>query len=137
MSVLHNPGPGEILDRLSILALKLTYGAQAGRDLTHWQEERDALWQQLTESWGSVHVGHAYVDLASVNAALWQAEEEIRRLRALPEGARAQWTGGLGNVWTVAVAMVAMHIANLNDSRADLVALINREAGLDRPQEKL
>lgn len=133
MSRLHDPGPGEILDRLTILALKIVHGEYAGRDTTHWKEEYYALDSTKTPSIPIVQV----VELAAVNGALWQAEDEIRRLRALPEGRRDQWTGSVGNTWVVDVANVALRIATLNDRRAELVARINLDTGIDRGPEKL
>lgn len=131
MSVLHNPGPGEILDRITILSLKLTYGALARHDLTQWQEELRALWLLLAvpHAW-AVSAGLNYADLAAVNAALWQAEDHLRALRAEDPSIRLE-------EWTQDAQRTGFHIQSLNDRRADLVALINREAGLDRPQEKL
>ncbi len=142
MSRLHDPGPGEVLDRLSILALKIVYAKQAGRAVDQWESELRALISALggTLHDGSDHARAALVrqlELAAVNAALWQAEDEMRTLRDTPETARADWTGFHGKPWLHAAGLCGMRIQSLNDRRAELVTLINVNAGVDRPSDKL
>jgi len=124
MSRLHNPGPGEILDRLTILALKIVHGQMAGRDITHWVEERDALDNLKVPNIPILRV----VELAAVNGALWQAEDDLRRERTATEHYVSQ---------TAVIAQTAIRIQQLNDRRAALVSLINVNAGVDRPPDKL
>jgi len=116
MSRLHTPGPGDLLDRLTILALKLTYGREAGRDLTRWRQEFDALEAQLGQK------VDAYLMLAAINAALWQAEDEMRRYRSW--GSRSQ-------SWIKEVAVCGVRIQSLNDHRCALVAQLNGEPGME------
>lgn len=133
MSRLHNPGPGEILDRLTILALKITHGRLTGISLTHWEDELHAL---IAISGGILHLGSekdrtTYVhqlELAAVNGALWQEEDELRRLRLIAQAYEG---------WTGETARCGLRIQQLNDRRAELVTLINSNAGVNRPPDKL
>lgn len=125
MSRLHNPGPGEILDRLTILFLKITYGQHAGRDITHWEDELGSLFRSYVQS---KYPAHEF-ELAAVNAALWQAEDEMREYR------REHAQGSSEPAETG--AEIGVRIQALNDRRAELVALINTNAGVRRPGEKM
>lgn len=130
MSRLHDPGPGEILDRLTILALKALYGKQAGRDTTEWVRETEALGKQISPDL-STRVLLQLLDLAAVNAALWQAEDDIRRYRT--EGVQHRD----GVTFHAEVGRCAMQIQALNDRRAELITLININTGIERPSDKV
>ena len=125
-----NLGPGELADRLSILALKIAHGLQADRDVTHFINERNVLLVQLRA--GSTDAGlEQLFELAAVNAMLWHAEDDLREYRAdftvngatLPEA--------------LAVVAIAFRIQSLNDRRAELVGTLNKLAGQDLGPEKL
>lgn len=121
---LINYGTGEILDRLTILSLKLLYGDQAGKDTSHFRNERNALVVKINAGKGfPVEQG---LELAAVNAALWQAEDEIREYRR-----------NAANIDPLTVADVAFRIQALNDRRAELIAQINASTGEAAGQEKL
>lgn len=131
MSRLYNPGPGEILDRLTILALKITYGKLHGIPITHWEEERGALSTALSSCQVKcIADGGGMLELAAVNAALWQAEDQLRMLR--PKLAPLPPWDPVKDAQDV-----AFHIQSLNDRRAELVTLINTHAGVSRPPDKL
>lgn len=131
MSRLHNPGPGEILDRLTILALKVTYGKLAGIGTAHWTEEQtalaDQLWNTPPGAGASRIRGVQWMELAAINAALWQAEDNLRRERDTQAYVSQ----------SVVIAQIAITIQKLNDRRAELVTLINANAGVGRPPDKL
>ena len=40
-----DPGPGDLIDRLSILNLKIAHGQEAGKDTHHFATERQAILQ--------------------------------------------------------------------------------------------
>lgn len=122
MSRLHDPGPGEILDRLTILARKLVEGWLKRVTTAHWAEEYAAL---TAASPGWTGVLDLVLELAAVNAALWQAEDELRRLRE--QDVPHQGVG----------YRLAVRIQQLNDRRAELITLINTHAGINRGPEKL
>lgn len=118
---LIDPGTGELSDRLSILALKLLFGREAGKDVSHFEKEQTSILikirtKDLNGAWF-----HCYTELAAVNAALWHAEDALRRLREDPPS-RAP------TVWED-IGRLAIRIQAFNDRRAELIAAINKEAG--------
>jgi hypothetical protein len=132
MARLVNIGAGEVTDRLTILSLKILHGRAAGKPTDHFARERDVLLTQirartLNGSWFA-----QVLELAAVNAALWQAEEALRALRRdlQPGGAKD------GNGWGDA-GLLAVRIQDLNDQRAALVASINTHTGECDGAEKL
>ena len=125
MTRLVNFGLGEVCDRLSILALKILYGELKGVDVGHFQRERAALLPRLSASSAGRWTEH-YIDLAAVNAALWQAEDELRSYKL--EGQ------SISN--RDEIVECAFRIQEWNDKRAQLVQQINALVG-DAVQEKL
>lgn len=124
MSRLVNPGTGEISDRLSILALKIRAGSDAAKDVTHFETERAALLTKIHARVLNAMWFDAFIDLAAVNAFLWQAEDELRTLRGgKPDPDRT--------------VDVAFRIQALNDRRAMLIEQINKEAGDPAEKEKI
>ena len=111
-------GLGEVLDRLSILALKISYAGDAGKPVDHFTRERAKLLVQATTR-VSGRVFECYAELAVVNARLWQSEDALRELRR---------TSGSGADWPT-VGQLAFEIQALNDRRAALVAEITRVTG--------
>lgn len=139
---LINYGPGEISDRLSILALKIVVSTEKGRDATHFRTEQTALLTQIRARTLNGKWFEAYTALAAVNALLWHAEDELRLHRA--QGRR--YLGGLPPAmpedvqvatWTQAIVVLAFRIQALNDERAALVQKINEDAGEAGGAEKL
>lgn len=130
---LVNPGTGEISDRLTILALKIRAGGDAGKDVTHFEVERAALLTKIHARTLNAQWFDAFVELGAVNAFLWQAEDDLRGHRAnltpvdAKEGIRIYHT----------VAHLAVRIQELNDRRAALIEQINKEAGDPAEKEKL
>lgn len=129
---LVNYGPGEITDRLTILALKILYGRKAGKPVAHFETEKAALLAQIRSRTLNGKWFDAVVELAAINGALWRSEDALRQLRKdlQPGGARD------GNGWGEA-AIIAFGIQELNDDRAALVHRINQEAGEAAGQEKV
>ena len=128
MSRLYNPGPGEILDRISILALKCTYGKQAGKPTDHWENEALELQKLFTCQITVINIA----ELAAVNAAIWQAEDTMR-------GYRESFLNPapIETSTQIAAGLCGCRIQSLNDRRAELVTLINTNAGINRPADKL
>lgn len=124
---LIDPGVGEVTDRLTILALKVLYGTEAGKDVAHFQKEQSALLAKIrTKDPTGPWLQHT-LELAAVNAALWRAEDELRVFR----------TTANPDLCLSAAGRVAFSIQELNDRRAELVALINKEAGDGAAPEKV
>ncbi len=121
---------GELSDRLSILALKILFGEEQGKDVAHFKVEQGAILTQVRTRTLNGKWFEAYTELAATNAALWHAEDDLRTHRGRGEEARTPI------LWE-AVGKVAVRIQALNDRRAVLIATINRDAGDGDQQEKL
>jgi hypothetical protein len=140
---LLNTGPGEWSDRLTILSLKILFGTEQGKDVTHFQTEQTALLQQIRSRTLNGKWFAAYTELAAVNAALWHAEDEMRdwRSRWKPSGPDETGISGPGSGYMEATAMkvvqCAFRVQALNDQRAALVQQINKDAGEMVGMEKL
>lgn len=128
MSRLVNPGPGEICDRLSILSLKRLHGSYDGRDIDHFNREWAALHGQIRSRTLNGCWFEATLELAAVNAALWDATDDLRATLTMdlkyPDVTAMQ-------------AALGVRILGLNDQRARLVGKINELAGEGAWEEKL
>lgn len=137
MSRLINPGAGDVADRFTVVALKVLFGEAAGKDVGHFRNEQVVLLTKLNTREVGPWLGQL-VELGTVNAALWHAEDDLRDLRGpdpelTVETLRAKAThDGLAKV-----AHLAFRIQGLNDHRARLVADINKAAGDGTAAEKL
>lgn len=127
---LLNFGTGEITDRLTILSLKILYGAEAEKETKHFEDERSGLLaklagQTLNGSWFK-----PTLELAAVNAAIWRLEDELREYRQErdPHG---------GEEEAEKIIAVAFRLQELNDQRAQLVDAINTLTGTKLGSEKL
>lgn len=129
---LINYGPGEVTDRLTILALKILIGAEKGRPVDHFETERTALLQQIRSRTLNGVWFEQVLELAAVNGQLWQAEDLLRAIREKQEVQQAQTS-----VTWQHVGELAFRIQALNDRRAELVTLINTNAGEKSAAEKL
>lgn len=112
-----SPTPGELVDRKTILHLKIEAGRRKQVDVGHFQEELRQIEAALDE-WFRKSPGadrgafeEASRGLADVNQQLWHAEDEVR---ALPGDERERLAG------------LAKLIPALNDRRAELVQQVNR-----------
>jgi hypothetical protein len=124
MGKLVNYGAGEISDRLTVLALKLLFGTEAERDVTHFRNEQAVLLTQLRGRTLNGAWFEAYTELAAVNAALWHAEDDLRVMRKIEQAG-------------ILAADLAFRIQALNDHRATLIEKINHDAGDGSGPEKL
>lgn len=121
---LVNPGVGDVVDRLSILELKVLHGEIAQKDTAHWVRERDVLLVQLAGRTLNGSWFQPAIALSVVNAALWREEDNLRAYRKENPVAMAP------------VVCCAFLIQQLNDQRAVLIGEINTKAGDDRGREK-
>lgn len=122
-------GLGEILDRLSILALKIANGESAGKDVAHFRRERSKL-LPLTATKVDGVVFEAYAELAVVNGRLWEAENRLRQWRREIEQGPLSAT-------SLDVMNTAFEIQALDDRRAALIQMINDTTGAPAGVEKL
>lgn len=115
----HNPGPGEIADRLSILSLKIYYSKDEEAKPALLIEQRE-----LSNLWLSGEYCHispvSLFQLAHINSLIWAGEDRIRHKRAYygPDSPKE-----LSNDFTAA----AINQQILNDERNALVAEINKK----------
>jgi hypothetical protein len=138
---LINYGPGEIADRLTILNLKQLYGKQAGKDVKHFVDERNALLAQLRSRELTGPWLEFMLELGAVNAALWQAEDELRGRRT--DHARWERPDSTGLPGTDEKrrlveqgGQIAFRIQEWNDRRAQLIEEINKATGDHLGSEK-
>lgn len=135
---LYPLGPGEILDRLTILALKILHGGDAGRETTHWEAEARHLEELLSARLDlqrairprDREIASRALTLGAVNSVIWYVEDELRRWRR--EGC-----GPCDGVQAMTVAMLGLRAQALNDRRAALIHEINQLMGAEAPEEKV
>lgn len=128
MSRLVNPGVGEVCDRLTILSLKRLHGKSDGRSIEHFDREWATLHTQIRGRTLNGCWFEATLELAAVNAALWEATDALRLTLTcdieIPQV-------------TLTQASLGVRILKLNDERARLVAKINELAGEGTWDEKM
>jgi hypothetical protein len=128
MPRLVNIGAGEIVDRLTILALKILYAGQQSKPADHFEQERNALLTQLRgrTTMNGMWFEHA-LTLGAVNGALWQTEDKIREIRSHDPNSGLMESAG----------QIGCRIQELNDQRARLIETINKLTGDHLGAEKL
>lgn len=130
---LKNYGPGEVSDRLSILALKRLFGTEAGKDCTAFHQEWGVLLTEIRSRTLNGKWFEAVLELAAVNATLWHAEDDLRGMRQQWDGFKdAAAVGAAGEA-----GLLAFRIQALNDQRAGLIDRINKDAGEHLPSDKV
>ena len=130
MTSLLEPTIGEVLDRLSILTLKIEAGMRKSVSTELWERERTDLdayltkkmqsWQQTATSGSTEDFGKLVADLTIANTKLWIAEDELRLKRPKNGGHPSD-----EDELVKEVAEVAFRIANLNDARSDAIQRLN------------
>ena len=116
MTRLIDFGLGEIVDRLTIIALKIQHEVGS---LGPWQRERRALIARIAPD--TAETIPEWRDLANVNNQLWQEEDKMRAYR--------EREGRLTTHDLFDVADLGMHCQALNDLRSQLIASINQSQG--------
>ena len=132
---LFNPTPGEIVDRMTILDLKIEHGPKKNIPTTHWEAERAQCQEAMTQWEGGLgesfyfHTDEEWDDhrnkinqqkngLQVVNALLWRAEDEIR---------------ATDNHEAFKLARLCKQVAGWNDERAKHIRELNKlyDSGLE------
>lgn len=73
---LLNPGLGDVLDRLTILGLKIQHGRLQGESTEHWEEEQVALNAYAESRWKGMAFDHKLIlQLAAANAVIWNIND--------------------------------------------------------------
>lgn len=133
-----NPGPGEIVDRLTVVARKIVEGG--GKHFHAEMFELTKAIKELTlpiepeEINFQLFIVNIYA-LAATNAAIWQREDELREMRGKFISDSPSYRDFV-NTCGEEIAELAFRIQELNDQRAELVKEINKAAGINR-EEKL
>ena len=120
MSLLR-PSPGEVLDRLSIIGLKITAFQKAGKDKTKLAAEAHELIESLEELLIPVEAEILSTKLSEINRELWKAEDDVRS----PSSTVLQ------------IASTAQNITKLNDLRCSLIRQIDKACGVESIEEKI
>lgn len=122
------PSPGECADRQTILQIKIRVAAQQGKPLEHFVGENNEIQNYLQTSWFpeavikrgasvATEFDQLWEKLERVNQRLWDLEDEVRSILALPSEKQTE------KVWEVFRIGTAIPIEN--DKRARLVEEIN------------
>jgi len=123
---LLSPGPGEILDRLAILKLKIEripYGVESG----HFKVERT----KLERAYAVFAFPVAKTDV--VNETIWELETLNREVWELIDLMHEKFYSASDGE----IAQWAKRTMTLNDRRATLVNEINVAFGLGKHKEKI
>ena len=108
MARLINCGPGEICDRLTILALKIHHGRENNHAIKHFVDEYHSL--LATMKTRDIKWFEEALELSMINGTLWSLNDDVRALgRALNGTEHAT----LRTIGTIALKMMA-----LNDRRS-------------------
>lgn len=112
---------GEVVDKLTILSLKMIYMEEREK-LVNVNKERQYLLKKLEETPEIIH-DELYKDLLDTNNHLWTVEDEIRDLER-----KQQFDGDF--------IRLARSVYRLNDKRAAIKKDINLKYGSDFIEEK-
>ena len=135
---LLNPTPGEVVDRLTILELKITAAGKRNAPTAELQAEQLQLQQLMREHEQAViedcmgdddlwetkqnQIRIVTNGLAAVNALLWECEDNVRELPVTE---------------ALKLAALAKQIARLNDNRATLKKELSELYGLKETEQKM
>jgi len=143
---LFNPRPGEIIDRMTILDLKIHHGQKKGVETTHFEAEKAQCQEGLRDWEGGLSESFYFYDeeeyddhmnrinaeknnLQCVNALLWDAEDKIRAVIAKETNETPASAFEL--------AALCRSVATWNDARARHIRELNRLYDAGEENEKL
>ena len=117
-----NPGPGEIVDRVTVVVRKIVEAQLIGWDCQHFEKELDELLD--VNVWDNLIVSVTKLDylLGATNAAIWQREDDLREARKTKN--------------YEAAGRIAMENQELNDRRNRLVGELNAAYGIVREEKE-
>jgi len=120
---LIDPGPGELMDRETILVKKIAAMAMAGKPTDHFAEELIKIQERFTKSSYRLDPGEHLIyrkALSLVNGRIWDAIDNLRASKTDFDAAHWGRTAMYGN-----------------DERARLIAELNAKCGFSVGQEKV
>lgn len=119
---LIDPGPGELIDRETILVLKIKAASAVGKPTAHFEHELAGIRERLEPFRVALKPLSVWADaLLSVNQLVWVA---IDKLRAAGEDDQLAAHWGRNALYG-------------NDERAKMIHKINEECGVSNGQEKI
>jgi len=122
---LMQPSPGELIDRMTILVLKIKHS-----DRQEFRDEKESLHKYLaSKDW--VIPNELHQELSTINTKLWSLEDEQRQLISKAESDVEEESNDFHQF-----SRNAIKIVRLNDARAETVRKINVACGIDS-MEKL
>lgn len=122
MSLLH-PTPGEIIDRLTIVDLKLKAFRKAERDTSALEAEKLELQQNISRLKAAKNAKALKKWLENINLTIWKAEDDVRAWRS-PHGHDK-------------LAEFSLKIARYNDYRSKVIREIDLTCGTESIEEKI
>jgi len=120
MSLLK-PTPGEVLDRLSIVRLKIAAYTRAGKDSKALEQEAIDLAEYIGEHGTPHEFSHLFEGLIQNNKRLWELEDQVRRVEITKEE----------------LCYAAKGICLLNDDRNRLIREMDKVFGVKPQEEKI
>ena len=115
---------GEILDKLSIVAIKLNKISDINKK-TNLEKEYNILWDafsQMMDEYGVI-IGNFYVELKDINQKLWDVEDSLRKLESQ-------------NNFGEKFVFLARNVYIYNDIRYDIKRKVNLITNSDIKEEK-
>lgn len=125
MSLL-TPSPADVIERLTILELKILHGELQEKDVEHFRAEKQALIEHLG-GLGRMP-GEFVVPLAIINALIWTREDRVRDLIREHEVNQFPTLPEIGEL--------ALGTRKLGDRRHAILKEIDASFGIER-KEKL
>ena len=119
MSLLH-PTPGEVMDRMSIVELKIEAYRKSKKDTSRLTAEGRELSEYLTKFPDTHEIESLRNKLVTINLTLWKSEDEVRSCRD-----------------RMRLYEVALNIAKFNDRRSKVIREIDRNCGVESIEEKI
>jgi len=133
-----NPGPGELYDRLSILALKVQYGKEKNIDVSDWEQEEYevlcAISAHFTVDSSKIKVSGSkdnlqlVGELNAVNKNVWVAIDQQREYQKVDLHSASEPT-------LREIARLGLYVMEMNDVRAKLIGEINELYGIKRTEK--
>jgi len=130
LALLAPVSPGELLDKLSILDIKLARITDPGQlaNVEHEQRVLTELWREFLTVGQAPGFDHDHLDalqqkLSTINQALWTVEDDLRQCERMRE-------------FDARFIDLARSVYRYNDQRAEVKKQINLLLGSDLIEEK-
>lgn len=118
---LTDPSVGELLDRLSILKLKIAHGEELIKPIGHFRTEQTEILRRLPQGWQTT-LDRQVTRLFEINELLWHGTDALRAAAKTNE--------------VEVHARLGLSILRMNDERAQLIQAISEQHG-DHRVEKM